>query len=529
MDNYRQIKTQTPLNTVRENFSILQNNFSIIESIHFMEYFRHLPKETMLENWSCLYELNTASSVSFLNQLIKTSDWDDDKLLECKEEISSFKETLGIIDSVIENNNSLEQLRDDVMGYLFESRFKSYCLYESYLDNELEVIMYNINYSPETISELELLIRKIKLSNITQVIGSFPKLLDRSTEMIRFINITLKGDVLDLVTSIPTVIANKLVDNNINKSQVRTYIKTINRQIGIMSRTLKTEGRPELYNMYSAYMKSLVTAKELLDTYASNSVIENIAEMQPDIVLYDESVIDDLTGDLEEMLASFIFDPEDEINLESFDKFVRLAKTYNCLYERANVTIRAANKVGNVNRKIGAKAVSASKDATRVKTAIKKSIDPLVNLISNTVNKIKEADKKSRTEAIITGGMRGKLASLLRKVILSLGAFAAGTAIKAGVFGTGTTLIGIKAAGAFAGLTNPALVVISILVAVAIDKAIDKKYRKTILNDLETELRLVTEKIEDARGEGNKEAKYELMRIQNKLTKDIERIKYGLK
>ena len=504
-----------------------------------MEYFRHLPKETMLENWSCLYELNTSSSISFLNQLIRSSDWNDDKLLECKDEINKFiesnnnsnceslKETLGIIDSVIENNNSLEQIKDDVMGYLFESRFKSYCLYESYLDNELEIIMYNINYSPETIAELELLLRKIKLANITQVIGSFPKLLDKSTEMIRFINITLKGDVLNLVTSIPTVIANKLVDNNINKSQVRTYIKTINRQIVIMSRTLKTEGRPELYNMYTAYMKSLVSARELLEKYASNSVIENIAEMQPDIVLYDESVIDDLTGDMEEMLASIIFEPDEEINMESFNKFVRLAKTYNCLYERASATVRAANKVGNVNRKIGVKATAASKDATRAKTAIKKSIEPLANLISNTVNKIQEADKKSRTEAIITGGMKGKLATLIRRAILSLGAFAGGAGAVGGAAVGAMVVKGVV--GAFSSVTAPVIIAISILAGVAIDKKLDKKHRQAILNDLELELKMVKEKIEDARGEGNREAKYELMRIENKLTKEVERIKFGLK
>ena len=73
------------------------------------------------------------------------------------------------------------------------------------------------------------------------------------------------------------------------------------------------------------------------------------------------------------------------------------------------------------------------------------------------------------------------------------------------------------------------MAIIGFRVAIAIDKKIDEKYRKQILNDLELELKMVNEKLEDAKSDGDREAKYELMRIQNKLEKDIERIKYGLK
>ena len=41
-------------------------------------------------------------------------------------------------------------------------------------------------------------------------------------------------------------------------------------------------------------------------------------------------------------------------------------------------------------------------------------------------------------------------------------------------------------------------------------------------------LEIVNEKIEDAKSENDKKAKYELMRIRNKLVKDIERIEYNL-
>ena len=47
--------------------------------------------------------------------------------------------------------------------------------------------------------------------------------------------------------------------------------------------------------------------------------------------------------------------------------------------------------------------------------------------------------------------------------------------------------------------------------------------------DLETELKITREKIEDAKGENNKEQKYQLMRIEAQLEKEIFRIKHGLK
>ena len=42
-------------------------------------------------------------------------------------------------------------------------------------------------------------------------------------------------------------------------------------------------------------------------------------------------------------------------------------------------------------------------------------------------------------------------------------------------------------------------------------------------------LKIVKEKVEDAKGENNKKQKYQLMRIQANLEKEITRIKHGLR
>ena len=45
---------------------------------------------------------------------------------------------------------------------------------------------------------------------------------------------------------------------------------------------------------------------------------------------------------------------------------------------------------------------------------------------------------------------------------------------------------------------------------------------------METELKLVDEKIEDAKSDKKDKEKYQLMRIKAKLEKEIDRIKFGL-
>lgn len=53
--------------------------------------------------------------------------------------------------------------------------------------------------------------------------------------------------------------------------------------------------------------------------------------------------------------------------------------------------------------------------------------------------------------------------------------------------------------------------------------------RDKVTRELETELKLVREKIEDAKSDNNRKAKYQLMRMESKLEDEIARIKYNSK
>jgi hypothetical protein len=67
------------------------------------------------------------------------------------------------------------------------------------------------------------------------------------------------------------------------------------------------------------------------------------------------------------------------------------------------------------------------------------------------------------------------------------------------------------------------------LAGTALSKRTKEREKKRILLELETELKIVREKIEDAKGENEKQKKYQLMRIEADLEKEVMRIKHGMR
>ena len=73
---------------------------------------------------------------------------------------------------------------------------------------------------------------------------------------------------------------------------------------------------------------------------------------------------------------------------------------------------------------------------------------------------------------------------------------------------------------------------IALILGIIVSKTMKGKAKKAekrkLLMELEEELNMVNEKIEDARGDGNRQAKYDLMRTRNALQNAIKRLKYGI-
>ena len=68
-----------------------------------------------------------------------------------------------------------------------------------------------------------------------------------------------------------------------------------------------------------------------------------------------------------------------------------------------------------------------------------------------------------------------------------------------------------------------------LITSIYLDKRRTDAQRREILGDLETEIRLLEEKIQDASADGNRKAKYALMRTKGELEKARDKIRFGMK
>lgn len=153
-----------------------------------------------------------------------------------------------------------------------------------------------------------------------------------------------------------------------------------------------------------------------------------------------------------------------------------------------------------------------SKIATRdksggIKEAIKRTLDPMEKWIEKKWDEFKEKDAAERREIILKGGVWPKVMRWIKRGIKLLIGGMVGTVIPPVAIISGIIFIG----------------------RICTDKYLDNKERAKILRELEDEIMICNEKIEDSRGDDDKQKKYELMRIRNQLQRTSEKIRLGLR
>lgn len=75
---------------------------------------------------------------------------------------------------------------------------------------------------------------------------------------------------------------------------------------------------------------------------------------------------------------------------------------------------------------------------------------------------------------------------------------------------------------------NKIAAILFIVVTSVMKKKANRAEKQKLLLELEAELEMIEEKIQDASGDGNRQAKYDLMRTRNAYQNAIRRIKYGM-
>lgn len=168
-------------------------------------------------------------------------------------------------------------------------------------------------------------------------------------------------------------------------------------------------------------------------------------------------------------------------------------------------------KAREISRKVNKTEAHVIKNAgetlKQVQKAGKEAVTPMEKFINESITKIKKADANERRNIIIQGGILPKVWRWLKRGIVIAATGAAGAVFTPAAIAAGIEFIGW----------------------VASDKFLDKKERSKLLRELEDEIQIVNEKIDDSRGDENKQKKYELMRIRNDLKRTQDKIRLGLK
>lgn len=528
---------------IKEALSILKESYTPKNLITYMDVVRKQPLRAVLENANLIFSEPTRGHQFFLS-LIKCSDLETSELKALKESMQAYyskaiaggypnnehreslKESLSIIDKRLQNRASAEYDRDDTIYKLHCGFLPHSTLLEGSISVFLDRVLFNINTDPEIVIEYA---SALDDPSITDAISTDPGLMIvKNTSIIIGLDIDVDDAYISKIITLPVLISDVYQNNNCNTAVAESLRVLMMKQVAIVNEAIQNSS-PEKQMVLSSYMESLMTAYNGLAEYIDNSystLQEGIEEVDEPFIEGDDTSDNTLNYPLENLFdgefldavfddialehafsvqfANTFMDDNEEINLESFNKMMKIAYQYDIALE-VGLIRSAARKValGAEKATVGAiHGLRSSADATKRVAVVAKRIPKHVNtLIDSTIDKFIKMDRNERRERIVEGGYRVKLFKLIRTAILTGAVWA----------------------------VSPALACIGLIAAVARDKQLDNRVRSRIADEMNDELKIVNEKIEDAKSSNERQKKYQLMRIKDRLEKDILRIKYNIK
>jgi hypothetical protein len=485
------------------------------------------------ENFDFLYEDISILLAGGIVESSVTEGWLEDYYMSNRYCTTKAMEKYGA-------NILLSKLKDSVFSKmnvlsLIDDRINSLYEYQEYksLDDKLYLI--------ESLKSI-----KLKNENVlSYILGDFEnidilKYIRESylDEKFRPIFKSVNGDMKNVLSIIESITFN--VRKSVDDDNKLTFIKTCNDKILYKYKSdvqLESSFHTSTAKLYSKLEEALTNQPDEVLEYSlrvinhTNSLIEYILESRNQVneaMLYKEGV-----EEFDNLIESIFFDESDEdININDFVKLYKLTEAL-CEYESTMEassriitmgTDKVARGIGNASAKSRGMAKSDSKIG-QLKRGAKIIDDRASSAINSKIDQIINLTQDAKREKIITGKTTFKLGKALKSVI---GSIVAGKVVaslpKQTLMKIPFTKLALKAP-----LLGVAVTIISLLAGFALSKRTEEREKKRILLELETELRITKEKIEDAKGENDKEAKYQLMRIEAQLDKEITRIKHGLR
>jgi hypothetical protein len=505
------------------NFEYLYEEVSVLLSNTIME--NDISKE-----WLCdLYkddEYNVTRAIEMYNSdilinNILENNVDEKVILNAINKRKSelfISESFNITDS-LNNLNFIEECR--YIDCNIEEILKSYKLMESieYLEERLNLKEKFKNF-------------KIKNENVLNLIRVFESL----KRIIR--KKPLESEEVQLIkTEVDKLLYEYKSFEYTGKEKVVGILK------GVLARRAEELSLEEIQNMINDMKNSLENNPDYMIQYIIDKFkyLKKLIEEKEGQGVVSESF--EYSNYLEKVsefdnLVESIFFGEDEPNLNDFIRLHMLTEgliNYEETMEASSrIITKGTGKVVKAIDNVSAKSTGMSSSKSKVgqvKRNARITGNRVADAISKKVNDLLEKQKNERRKRVITGSISVKLLQLLKRAIgLVVGSKLIGKMI--GPAATKAVKVAGKTILPSVSLGPLVSVVITIVIALgkfALDKRADERERKRVLTELETELKIVREKIEDAKGDNARQQKYELMRIEASLEKEVTRIKYGLR
>ena len=505
---------------IKKSYQYLQENNTLVEQVRFENKMNTKSNEELLENSQ--YLLDVPATRNIISNIFESTNLSENELLDQKDKLSectNSEDIINLIDSLVESRRDTDYIIEDtklsLLNEMYDNAFSSTeSLNESYhyVFADMDVIARNINSTPESVNMYIELLKQIEIQNPNAIAKDIPKLLVRNTDIICNCTIILTNDVLKAMTSLPRMLAYKIVDANISNSQKKRYINMIDLQINRIMKILR-HGDDRQYTTCKTYLDELRDSRAIIYdniNKVNKSTTESIADMQPGVpndVEEDKELMDEFLDEIAENLCHILYSDnyqvmiESAVNLSEIEQLIE-GKVADKLVKGAVVANKGTTKVANAVTKTGS-------DTRRVAVATKNIVTPFARTIGDFVDNIQKTEKNKRRERVITKSFRSRASLLIRQGIKI-------------VAGSGAAY----AANSVVPIVGPIVILIGVIGSVYKTLDDEVRERNEIISELETELKITREKIEDAKGDENKEKKYQLMRIEQALEKEVNRLKF---
>lgn len=336
-----------------------------------------------------------------------------------------------------------------------------------------------------------------QLKSLSNILG---KEIDFIQEEIacKFINgsddgnlISLKGVIKDYLSNFTSARQDLIIASK-KKTIVNDNIMAMQPQVGANPDTDKFE-------------EEEISTESFID---SDLLMESFGDEEEDIIIYSQAQMESMELDAQEAIIRFATceSISNEELIDTFKVMIESCTRYDYVVESSialegEIVRKASLGVQKGVRNIQNKVRKSSGSIKRSVEPIKKAAKSVSDQFERTVDKIKQMDMAERREKVIKGGLRANLKRLIRAGVVTGAVYAVG-----GWWYSAVALVG----------------------QIFADKRLDYRIKKEVVDEIDDNMKLLDEKIEDAKSDSNKQAKYQLMRQKAALEKESNRIRYNL-